>query len=341
MLFFVYDEKLYLKTTPKQGSKVEMCNLAKYRLMTICHLVVIVAMGLVGCSKTEITQPSAADIAFVIEWPTTKTNELPKTGSIYLYPVSGGSPTVLAGIDGRSSTVMLAEGKYNVVVYNENINAIQLRNNESFSDFEAYLPVKALLDNQVASTIDQADFFYLLSAQSNRQIEIVKGEGKVYTLRPEAATQSFRFEITLNTDIEFNQISGLLTGVASRLNIQTSRAIASDISSLQIPFALSTNNSGTLIASGVVESFGVDPGNRNPGSNVLVLDLVPVVPNDKIKTHYEEDMTAKFDQFNNISLDIKIVVDPPTPDKPEELKITIDVVPWIQEDGGNIDVNPK
>lgn len=301
---------------------------------------IITLTGIVSCSKTELAPPNYANVAFVIEWPSTKTDEIPKSGSIYLYPQGGGAPLILSGVNGRSKSIVVSEGRYDLAIYNENIKNVQLRNQESLKDFEAYLPIKTRRDNRTTNIIDQADFLYLLPAKAYRQIEIINGEDKVFTLRPEAATQSFRFEVLMNTTIGFDQVSGVLSGVASRLNILSSKALASDISSIQIPLVLSTNSSGVLMASGVIETFGVDPENRTPGTNVLTMDLIPTVANDKLKTHYEEDLTAKFDQFNNISLDIKIVVDPPTPDKPDELKITIDVVPWIQEDGGNIDVSP-
>ena len=289
-------------------------------------------------------------VTFSIEWPTVKSDEANKTGTIYLYPLAGGEPIVVNGIHDKSSSLALPQGDYSVIVYNENLSAIQVRNAGSYDQFEAFLePVARTSGTSTTQVIPPADYLYLLSQNANRVIKVVAGESYNFKLNPAPATQTFRFVVTVKSDVEMAGIAASLSGVASRMNLSQVKALPTDIYPVSVPFTFNTpSRVDNVLALGAVETFGVDPSDRSTGRNTLNLELFPKTADPNLQTKYSVDLTKQFDQFQqNTNLDILIEVGNPNPpgpdpdpDDPVILKITVTVKPWAEEDGGYVDANP-
>ncbi|MEG0601463.1 MAG: DUF5119 domain-containing protein [Mucinivorans sp.] len=318
----------------KRQSSKHINNLAAKIILTVVCLCVC------ACAKTKVEPPSISSSTFSIEWPTGKADPAQgKTGSIYLYPATGGVPIILTGVSNKSASIELSAGDYNVIVYNENISRIKLRNSDSYNDFEAYLPPIAPKSAKGPAFIDQADYLYLLTGNT-RQIKVIGGEVHNYALRPQAATQTIRFSVRISTTIAFSDIKATLSGVSSHLNLRSAKAVPVDISFIAVPFTLNTYTKGGLNAVGQIETFGVNPEGLPEKQNILTLDLTPLTPSSTIVTHYEEDLSAKLNEFSNVNLNVDVeIIDPVNPES-KELVISITVKEWEQEDGGNIEINP-
>lgn len=301
---------------------------------------VIIVLFLCACTKTAVETKAVTTVGFVINWPTTKSVK-PSSGKVFLYPKAGGAPIEMAIRDNKTDVVNIVEGKYDIVVCNDDVQNIQLRNTGSLADFEAFLP---LTQRSTSALIPQADPLFLIKDNANREIEIIKNEPRVLTLNPQASTQTYRFTVVVEADIEFSSITASLSGIASRMKMFAAKPVSGqDIGTVSVSLLTNKNNSMTM--NGQVEVFGVDQSNRAAGANTFTLDLVPTVPNDNIKTHFSEDLTQKLNEFNNTNLDFEVKVkqepvDPVEPEKPRPIEIEITVKPWIEEDGGKIEVTP-
>lgn len=329
------------------------CGTNTYNKKDLFLPLLLVVMALWGCSKTQLSAPEAAQVTFSIEWPTIKADETAKTGTIYLYPAAGGEPIVLTGVQGNPTPINLPQGEYDVVVYNENLSTIQTRNPGAYDQFEAFLePQAQTFNNASTQVIPQADYLYLLSTNANRKINVVSGESYSFKLNPASATKTFRFVVTVKSNIELVGITAALTGVASRLNLSQAKALSKDIFPVLVPFTFNpTTRAENLLALGIVETFGVDPGDRSAGSNTLHLELFPKTAIANLQTKYSYDLTQDFDRYHdkNTNLDILIEIgsptppdppDPPDPDDPIVLEISVVVKPWIVEDGGSTEAHP-
>lgn len=327
----------------------------KNRVFT-CWL--LAGLLLCGCSKTQLSAPDSSLVSFTIEWPTTKSDESAKTGAIYLYPLAGGEPIVLSGVGDKSASISVPQGDYNVIVYNENLSAVRTRGPEIYDQFEAFLePQPKTVNNTSATVIPTADYLYTLTGNANRKISVLSGESYGFKLKPEPATKTFRFIVTVASNIELMGISGGLTGVASRLNLSQVKVLPENIYSIEIPFDFNpTTRVEDILALGSIETFGVDPVNRDAGSNMLHLEVFPKTPNPNLQTRYSYDLTADFNGLEEQSSNIDILIeigspdpgpnpdpDPdPGPDPGDRVVLTIKVTikPWTEEDGGIIESFP-
>lgn len=327
----------------------------KYSKKNVLLCALFAGLFLCSCSKTPLNAPEASLVTFTIEWPTSKSATAPKTGTIYLYPAAGGEPIAINSIADKSAPVHIPQGDYNVLVYNENLSTVKTRNPGAYDQFEAFLePLAQTVNNTPTTVIPEADYLYLLSGKANRQIKVVAGTSYNFKLNPAPATKTFRFVVTVQSNIDLAGVGAALTGLASRLNLSQAAALPQDVFPMVVPFELDpTTRTTNVLALGVVETFGVDPSNRSAGSNMLHLEIFPKTANPNLQTTYSFDLTKDFDQHleGNANLDILIEIgsptppippdpDPPGPTDPVVLKIIIRVVPWAVEDGGSIDSYP-
>lgn len=303
-------------------------------------IAMITALFLCACTKTTVETKAITTVGFVINWPTTKA-VTPSSGKVFLYSKTGGAPIEMAVKDDKTEVINIAEGKYDVVVCNDDVQNVQMRNTGSLADFEAFLP---LTQRSQATIMPQADPLFLIKDNANREIEIIKNEPRLLTLNPQASTQTYRFSVVVEADIEFSSATAALSGIASRMKIFAAKPVSGqDIGTVSVNLLANKNNSTTM--NGQVEVFGVDQSNREAGANTFTFDLVPTLPNDDIETHFTEDLTQKLNEFNNTNLDFEVKVkqkpvDPVEPEKPRPIEIEITVKPWIEEDGGKIEVTP-
>lgn len=328
---------------------IKMKLVSKY-IPGIAATLLLCAMSvLASCTKSEVQAATSAKVTFSIDWSGTKSKDGISTASIFLYPLAGTEPIILRGVSAEKTTQDIPAGTYRVISYNENLVQIRMRNSGSYSTFEAFIVPQArqsTADTQfptgTETVIPSLEYLHLLTGTANRELAITGGEPYNFTLRPKTATSSYRFTISVPTRLSFNLVTATLSGVASRMGLFEAKPLSGDISSIDIPLTLSLNETkDTLIGQGVVETFGVDPVNRNAWSNTLFIDLTPTTPKPEIKTHYESDLTKFFDTYNNLDLDIDVEVKSPDPIYPDEVIIVITVKPWIIDDGGHVDIEPE
>lgn len=313
-------------------------------------LFLVLGVALVACDKSVVEVPDKSSVTFAIDWSGVKAADQVASASVYLYPSNGESPLILNGVSATKTTIEVPSGTYRVIAYNENLSTIKLRSSGSYATFEAYLPTVARDDagsgaskNPATRTfVPSSEYLHLLTGTANRELIVDGGVPYNFTLRPKTATSTYRFTINIPSRLDYSEVVAVLGGVASRMGLFEAKPLASDISSVDIPLTPTLNDrKDTLICRGAVETFGVDPSNRNAWSNTLFLKLTPREVDPGVKTDYEIDLTSYFDKYNNLNLDIDVKVESPDPTRPTEVEFVITVKPWIIEDGGHVDVEPS
>lgn len=324
----------------------------RFRIVkSILTIEVLLFLGVAfsACDKTMINVPEKSSVTFTVDWAGVKSTDDVATASIYLYPTTGEQPIILTGVSAEKTTTVVPAGTYRVIAYNENLANIRVRNSGAYSTFEAYVVPTARPDTEkfnskgtsIETSIPSVEYLNLLTGTASRELIVDGVEPYNFTLRPKTATSSYRFTVRIPTRLEFTEVSAVLGGIASRMGLFEAKPLADDISSVDIPLTTTLNDSkDTILCRGSVETFGVDPSNRNVWSNTLYMHLVPRVPDDKLKTNYEVDLTSYFDKYNSLNLDIDIKVESPNPDVTDDVIFIITVKPWIEEDGGHIDMEP-
>lgn len=258
-------------------------QLSRYFGMTVGT---IVALVLCACTKAPVETKVVTTVGFVINWPATKA-VIPSSGKVFLYPKLGGAPIELKITDNKTDQIDIIEGCYNIVVYNDNTENIQLRNVETLADFEAFLP---LAQRSADAIIPRADPLFLIKENANRELEMIKNEPRTITLNPQASTQTYHFTIMVEAAVGFSSATATLSGISSRMKLFEAKPVSGeDVGTVSVE--LINNKADNTTLNGQVEVFGVDQSNRNPGSNIFTLDLVPTTPIKDITTHFVEDLT--------------------------------------------------
>lgn len=326
------------------------------RLRTInsnlLSIVVLLFFGVAfsACSKTVVDVPDRSDVAFSVDWSGVKANDEVMTASIYLYSKTiDVQPIVLSGVSADKTVAVVPAGVYRVIAYNENLSNVKVRNSGAYSTFEAYLTPTVRADAQkfnskgssIETSIPSVEYLNLLTGAASRELVVEGGEPYSFTLRPKTATSTYHFTVRIPSRLDYSEISAVLSGLASKMGLYEAKPLAGEISSADIPLTMTLNESkDTILGRGAIETFGVDPANRNAWSNTFYLYMVPRVADQGVKKSHEIDLTSYFDKYNSLDLDVDIKVDNSDPDDPTDVEFEITVKPWIVEDGGHVDVEP-
>lgn len=318
---------------------------------SLCLLVL--GVTLCGCKKSKVVMQGTAELSLTVDWSGIKSGSVaPESATVYLYPIirSGetcayGEPIIYHVVPVTKTQLVIPEGSYRIIAHNDNLDKIKLRNQSICENFEGYVePIAkvAAFSRSEVDVVPEVECLHLLTGTSSKEVVIVKDVPLDLTIRPRTATNTYRFTIRVNSPWEYESATAMLSGVATRINIFTATVQPVDISNINVPLTLEKNEQGEKRAIGHVEVLGVDPSNRNPGSNNLHLTLNPKQTdplNPKPADEFNLDLTKDLDEYNNSSLDVELEVKP-NPSGSGLVLLLISIKPWVVLPSIDIDVNP-
>lgn len=308
---------------------------------------------LCGCKKSKVVEQGTAELSITVDWSSVKAGlAAPESATVYLYPIirSGetcayGEPIIYHVVPVTKTKLVVPEGAYRVIAHNDNLDKIKLRNQSICEDFEGYVePIAtvAAFSRADVDVVPEVEYLHLLTGTSSKEVVIVKDVPLDLTIRPRTATSTYRFIIRINSPWEYDSATAMLSGVATRINIFTAIVQPIDISNISVPLTLEENALGERRAVGSVEVLGVDPANRNPGSNKLHLTLNPKQTDPlhpKPADEFELDLTKDLDEYNNSSLDVELEIKP-DPSGSGLALFFVSIKPWIVLPSIDIDAQP-
>lgn len=303
----------------------------------------VVMLSQISCKTTKVEPLGYSQVSFTVDWKGIKDGApVPDGAVVYLYPKNGGEPVVSKTNQDAIAEFTVPEGFYKIIMHNDNLSAIKMRNYQSCLSFEGYVePVVAAATGGAA--VPEVDYLHLLTGAYSKEIQVIKDIPLNLTLRPRTATNTLRMNVEINSPREYTAVSASLSGIATKIEIFTAKVLTGDISSINIPLNLQTKE-GKVTANGRIEVIGIDPANRNAGANVLELFLKPKQPEggepipDEVLS---QDLTNDLKEHENMNIEINIVVKPnPDPTQPEKLIMEITIKDWAPEPPIDLDVVP-
>ncbi len=296
-----------------------------------------------GCKPNKVTTEGIPVVNMTFDWSQVKGDKNNLTASIYLYPTTGGDPLIYTGVPPQGIVQEILQGDYYAMVYNENLGEMEVSGKDTTTTFIATLPIYTtpkITASTLGSFVPSANYLHLLPGTSGTLISLERSVD--ITFRPVTTTYTYQFIVNIPTEISVSRVEAVFSGVASQMSMYTHLPLNEGISNIEIPLSYTRDDANDLfIADGSVEILGVNRIDRSPGVNSLYLKIVPAAITPGFKEDYEIDLTDYITNFSDTDLVITVNAESPDPSSPDEIPFDITVVPWDQEDGGELDVEPN
>lgn len=299
--------------------------------------------------KNSVGNLGIQTVTIKVDWSASRLTDTPESAEIYVYPPTGGSPEVLSSVGESGATVQLSGGVNNVAMHNSNFRQIQIRDYNYYSTlaFElSELASVSLPDGAGQAQQPELPTKYLPNLEeslmlisANSSIRVAGQDSMSVTLVPREISRRLRFIINIPTTFNVKNVTGALSGVASKVYAQTTTATTGHSSNALIEFE-TTREPYKIVSEGEIGILGITPNNNTPESTVLSLYIETEIYVIDFINNYHKDLTEYLNEFASGDITITLDATDPDPDAGDSLNFEITVEPWIQEDGGDLELQP-
>lgn len=288
-----------------------------YRIFEILILFSILLST--GCERRELTYYTEAEIEIVADWELAGLPDAEKDygATAVFYPVEGGKTQVVLMGDRTRKVFRLAEGRYNVVLFNrsfDDFGAIGFRGTESYATLEAYASKRATR-NEVITASPEA-----LAADRVEGFEVTAGmlgNGCRLSFTPRKLTKEIAVEVNIKGMNNIRNATCTLSGIAEGVFLATGRTSGTTVTQ-EFELDNPIYDSGSMWDGTMEATFSVFDFDEQDTHNLhLEASLVDG------KTEYEEnfgqvDVGHQEDGKGGITVTIEVTTTEPVPDVPRE-----------------------
>ncbi len=277
-----------------------MMNLQIY--MRNLLVVLVAALALSSCEHKDLCyhHPHTAKIKVVFDWSKAP-DANPEGMSVYFFPVEGGTPRRF-DLSREGGYVEIVIGEYNVVVNNNDTEAVLFGNTASYSDFKYYTREGGILEplygrndftaprpvgtedesvvispdmmwgtSAVGIDITDSGTYYthetVTSSSPDPQVRVDNTTETILTFVPEDLICTYTYEVRNVKNLKhIRQMSGALTGLSGELYPSTMELGKSRVT---VPFESASDGESKII--GKFYTFGHHEENTEPHMFILYL----------------------------------------------------------------------
>ena len=234
-------------------------------------------IGLVACDHKDLCydHPHTKRLQVRFDW-SEAADATPEGMCVYFYPADDTGGARRFDISGRmGAEIDLAVGRYRVLCYNNDTEAVLTDGIEGYFTHHAYTREGDLLESiygsattggrNVPRAAEAADERVVISPDmmwgcSEGEIEVTdtpEGETQIITLTPHSLVHAYNFKLTNVKNLSHvSRVCASLSGMAGGLNLSTGTV---DTECVTIPFAVKADGESAL--TGTFYAFGCDAAN--------------------------------------------------------------------------------
>ncbi len=319
---------------------------------TILALLFVALFHLCACDKVNsLENLGLQEVVLKVDWSGTDLANTNAEATVYIYPPTGAVPTVLTGVTGQGTSVILVGGVNKIAMHNSEMNQLQILNVSKYENIHA--KVNELSDVKLPTGQGQTEMpdlptkyipsldDKLMIISANSQIAAAGDNTTVITLKPKNTVYKYKFIVNIPTVYNVTNITAALSGIASTTYLSTTKTTTENQSNALIELELEQSNYSQITAEGEFNHLGLIPNNGEINTNVLSLYIETEYVVEDFINNYKKDLTEYFNDFQGQNLIITLNATTPDPENGEIITFEVTVEPWIEKDGGEMDLEPE